>query len=196
MADDYKRKYYNTHKPYLCIDCGAPVERKVARCKDCAKEAIKHRQTYVRTDEHKALMSSRLSGKTHNYAPASKNPEVAKKISESWTKEKRELQSNMVIERNKSIEQRLKYGSVASNNPMWIDGRATNVYARGWTKRLKQEVFERTSHLCDICGANAMDIHHKDFKKDNNSLDNLQPLCRSCHKRIHIQRDNNKEVKI
>src|SRR5690554_5341692 len=38
---------------------------------------------------------------------------------------------------------------------------------------------------CEICGKeNALDVHHKDENPLNNSLENLQRLCRSCHIKI------------
>lgn len=39
---------------------------------------------------------------------------------------------------------------------------------------------------CEICGSNKnVDVHHKDGNPQNNSLDNLQRLCRSCHIKAH-----------
>lgn len=39
---------------------------------------------------------------------------------------------------------------------------------------------------CEICGeANNLDVHHKDGNYNNNSIDNLIVLCRSCHMKTH-----------
>ena len=39
---------------------------------------------------------------------------------------------------------------------------------------------------CSICGKiGKLDIHHKDHNYQNNSLENLQYLCRSCHNKEH-----------
>ena len=39
---------------------------------------------------------------------------------------------------------------------------------------------------CSHCGKpNASDVHHKDGNYLNNSLDNLERVCRSCHIRLH-----------
>lgn len=42
---------------------------------------------------------------------------------------------------------------------------------------------------CETCGApDAMDVHHKDGMHTNNSRDNLERICRSCHMRHHRPR--------
>lgn len=39
---------------------------------------------------------------------------------------------------------------------------------------------------CEICGSDRnVDVHHIDGNPQNNSLDNLMRVCRSCHYRIH-----------
>lgn len=39
---------------------------------------------------------------------------------------------------------------------------------------------------CSICGKlDARDVHHKDGNYLNNSIDNLERVCRSCHNKIH-----------
>lgn len=46
----------------------------------------------------------------------------------------------------------------------------------------------RTGSPCDICGKtdrNRSEAHHKDGDHSNNSLENLQWLCNSCHKKAH-----------
>jgi rRNA maturation endonuclease Nob1 len=42
------------------------------------------------------------------------------------------------------------------------------------------------SGSCEICGSNKnVDVHHKDGNPQNNVLENLQRVCRSCHIKIH-----------
>ena len=49
----------------------------------------------------------------------------------------------------------------------------------------KKEVFKP---FCELCERPAVLVHHKDFTNYNHSLDNLQPLCRECHLRLHWER--------
>lgn len=46
---------------------------------------------------------------------------------------------------------------------------------------------------CEFCGSkNNLDIHHKDGNWQNNNLDNLICLCRSCHTKL--EKNKNKKV--
>ena len=46
--------------------------------------------------------------------------------------------------------------------------------------------FENHGSSCLICKSETnVDVHHIDENRDNNSPDNLIPLCRSHHKKIH-----------
>lgn len=50
-----------------------------------------------------------------------------------------------------------------------------------------------SKNYCELCGKQKPDdhnpwewcVHHKDRNRYNNSLDNLQTLCKSCHQKIH-----------
>lgn len=40
--------------------------------------------------------------------------------------------------------------------------------------------------VCEICGSTkSIDVHHKDGDYNNNNVDNLMIVCRSCHMKIH-----------
>ncbi len=68
-----------------------------------------------------------------------------------------------------------------SNNPAYKDGR----------KNYRRRVFEYFDvsycHLCkkEINNETKIIIHHKDFNRLNNDLENLIPVCYSCHEKIH-----------
>jgi hypothetical protein len=56
------------------------------------------------------------------------------------------------------------------------------------------EIFNRFNGKCKFCGVKAQVIHHIDGNGDprnketlNNNIDNLMPLCRACHARLHME---------
>ena len=38
---------------------------------------------------------------------------------------------------------------------------------------------------CEVCKKRAVDIHHVDYNRKNNDIDNLIALCRGCHEDAH-----------
>lgn len=61
------------------------------------------------------------------------------------------------------------------------------------------DVYEKFDHKCLECGSQEyLNIHHIDKSgqtdNPNNSLDNLQLLCRSCHARLHANDDWAKRI--
>ncbi len=50
----------------------------------------KCKPSYDRSEEHRTRMSAALVGRTHDYPSASTRPDVAEKIRQGWTPEKRE----------------------------------------------------------------------------------------------------------
>jgi hypothetical protein len=43
---------------------------------------------------------------------------------------------------------------------------------------------------CEMCGGNSrLGLHHKDRVRTNNSPENLQTLCPTCHTRLHWEED-------
>ncbi|MGH2620145.1 MAG: HNH endonuclease [Anaerolineales bacterium] len=77
-----------------------------------------------------------------------------------------------------------------SGNPSWAGG-APDYYGPNWLTARKTGL-KRDRHRCQKCGSRRMlVVHHlREFAEFQNSvdaheLDNLQTLCRSCHRAIH-----------
>ena len=60
-----------------------------------------------------------------------------------------------------------------------------------WFDSMREPALDRDGHKCTRCGSTEkLVVHHKDHdgrgaKASNNSLENLETLCRSCHARHH-----------
>lgn len=76
-------------------------------------------------------------------------------------------------------------------NPNWRGGTSYNPYPLEFNY-IKETVRKRDSYICQRChnGSNGreLDVHHKDGNKNNNALDNLITLCRSCHTEVDNER--------
>lgn len=66
-------------------------------------------------------------------------------------------------------------------------GKNTNTsrVSRGIARNINNLISNKTQ--CEECGTKEgmLDIHHIDFDPNNNELNNLMCLCRSCHMKIH-----------
>lgn len=64
------------------------------------------------------------------------------------------------------------------SHPGWKNGSSPKYY--------RNLGFSIHGNLCELCGGEAILIHHKDENRQNNDPMNLQPLCRSCHQKTHL----------
>lgn len=136
-----------------CPCCGNPT--RAERCRSCTVP-------YERTDSHRVLMSAVLTGKPHNWDSASTKPEVAQKIRDWWTPERREQRRQEALLKNP-------------------DARYHGLSSKG-AKLLK------AGKCCSRCGSTKrLDIHHKDRDKRNQAPDNREILCHRCHMQEHAK---------
>ena len=145
--------------------------------------------TYKRTPEMNLAMSARTTGILRpGWKPPSATLDVADRIRQSWTPEKREAARLRGLQNATDLQWRLSCGRPGESSPTWEHGRTAIPYARGWTRRWKQAAWDRARYCCEICLSDKpRDTHLKDFRKDNHLLDNLQVLCRPCHKKLHAE---------
>lgn len=84
------------------------------------------------------------------------------------------------------------------NNPMfgkipwnYIDGRSYLPYGPSFNEQTKERVRVRDNFICQICKipeleyTKCLDIHHIDYDKKNNAIENLICLCNQCHGILH-----------
>ena len=79
-----------------------------------------------------------------------------------------------------NIRKAMKGKHKGKDNPAWKGG-ISRKYSISITKELPQ--------ICNRCGSNEnIEVHHKDKNPQNNDLDNLEIICRHCHRLEHISR--------
>lgn len=112
-------------------------------------------------------MSEVTAGKPKPWLQGKKRPEVAEKISEWWTPERREQKRQEML----------------LLNP---DARYHGLSCKG-ARRLRAAL----GH-CENCGSDGsdsrLDVHHRNGDKQDQSLGNLMVLCHRCHMQVHAER--------
>ena len=156
---------------------------KAAMCRKC-------KPSYDRSEEHRTRMSAALVGRTHDYPSASTRPDVAEKIRQGWTPEKREAARvrGLAFAADRKWRDLIAASVMGELNPNHQGKSNATPYGPGWGRKHKDLIRERAGYRCERYGSKpqrTLDVHHIDKSKDNHHPDNLQALCRPCHKAIH-----------
>lgn len=58
----------------------------------------------------------------------------------------------------------------------------------------REKTLSQKINVCNVCGSanDNLVAHHIDGNRENNDLDNLIPLCKSCHRKVHSHKPYNK----
>ena len=81
------------------------------------------------------------------------------------------------------------------NHPNWQGGKSFEPYPLGWTKTFKEQIRYRDGYRCQLCGTpeiengRKLDVHHKDYNKNNLDPENLLSLCKRCHPKTNANRN-------
>ena len=126
------------------------------------------------------------------------HPEYRKRqagAARAWREEHPEYQENLFL----SLANKHKDGYVSDenrggeNHHCWKGG--VNRYPRYTEFRVNRlTVLNNEGWKCSECGGDSDRVHHIDFSKDNHAIDNLLPVCRSCHKKLHRNKECLEEV--
>ncbi len=101
-----------------------------------------------------------------------------------WNKGKEGLQ----IAWNKGIK--------GGKSHSWKGGIQFEPYGIEFNKELKEQIRERDDFTCQECNYSekelgyTLSVHHIDYDKKNNKLNNLISLCRSCHSQTNFGRQD------
>lgn len=62
-------------------------------------------------------------------------------------------------------------------------------------REYREKALQEYDEECEVCGATEnIHIHHIDGDDENNDIENLIPLCGSCHRKVHYQPDDGPEM--
>jgi hypothetical protein len=88
-------------------------------------------------------------------------------------------------------EHRLNMAKKGDKNYFWQGGKFKDSYPEEFNNYLKELIRERDG-VCQLCMGldenKELAVHHIDYDKENNSLNNLISLCNSCHAKTHTNR--------
>jgi len=68
-------------------------------------------------------------------------------------------------------------------------------YGAEFDNTKREQVRFRDHYKCQVCGCpqiendRQLSVHHKDYNKKNNELNNLITLCQSCHVKTNLNRE-------
>jgi hypothetical protein len=144
------------------------------------------------SEEHKLKIGN--ANKRHNVSD-----ETRRKISEKMSGRKlSDIHRQRLRENHKgfdgkrhSVETLKKISGF--NSKSWLGGKSFEKYGLDWNKRLRNNVRKRDNFICKLCGIKQgkkkLSVHHIDYNKKNNNLNNLICLCNSCHIKTNFNRE-------
>ena len=99
-------------------------------------------------------------------------------LTESWKK-------------NLGIASMGKPGLKGEKSPHWLGGKTFEIYPQAFFE-IRPEILERDNYTCQLCDKKGIDrypdVHHIDYKKENNDPMNLISLCNKDHARANRRR--------
>lgn len=152
------------------------------------------------SDETKRKMAISHLGKRHPNSNSDKSKEKRRIShlghihSEDTKKKLSEKMKNRVFS-DLHIENLKKTARKGDQSNFWRGGKFSTEYPLEFSQALKSKVRRRDGFVCKSCGKNLYKnpysaVHHIDADKNNNSMDNLVLLCKTCHGLVHNGQSN------
>jgi len=180
-----------------CKNCGKVFTDYVSsRRKYCSMPCFRKARTGIKASlETRKKMSKSRTGRVSGMR-GKKHTEKTKKKMSVIRRGRPCLWAEKISEANKGrvfTEEHLKNIS-GENSSNWMGGISFEPYDPGFNNALKRKVRKRDDSTCQECGYSeeklgyALSVHHIDYNKRNNILDNLICLCRNCHSQTNYSR--------
>ncbi len=177
-------------RAWTCIGCGKPVARKVKRCAECGTAFMKAKGAPNVSAAGRRRGIQKLKAVPHTWAIGKKRSAATRKRqSAAWTPAMKEAARERGLLRAENREWLVRIAEALSgeNNPNYQGKDSATPYGPGWGRGYKAKLKAKANGVCERCGKPKkwLDLHHKDFSKDNHAPDNIGVVCRSCHKLLH-----------
>lgn len=144
----------------------------------------------------------RFKGENHPMYEKNHTEETKKKISKMKKNKKLsdETKKKMSIARKERIVTEEMKRKISKNNigknrgeksGMWLGGISFEPYNFTFNDELKEKIKRRENNKCFICSKknHMLSIHHINYNKKDDSMENLVALCGSCHSATNSNRD-------
>ncbi len=172
-------KYSAIYGSHLCLKCSRAKKKGVKRPEHSKSMQGKRNSRYIDGRKSKTYYCSTLNCNNiicyTTYMIGNKKCRVCSKIG-----------------RKHSIETKRKMSLTSGGTGI---SRENSEYGAEFDNSLKEQVRFRDNYKCKECGCSQvengrqLDVHHIDYNKKNNNMNNLIALCISCHGKIRINRE-------
>lgn len=181
-----------------CLDCHKILtgHNNPKRCRSCAQKLNK--KNFKPSLEHRIKISKALLGDKHPlYIDGRSNQDYnctdcGKKISRhSGFYGSGKCHSCVIKGRKATLKTRSKMSLVHGGTGIPYE---LTEYGAEFDNNIREQVRFRDKYKCQICGCSQLenskqlDVHHIDYDKQNNKLNNLVALCRKCHSKTNYRR--------
>jgi len=132
------------------------------------------------SEERKRNISNAKKGKPNGLLGKHRSEETKRKLSE--------LFKGRVI--TKECRMKISESLKGEKSPQWRGGISFLPYSPEFNNALKKQVKERDCFFCQLCNEEKnLDVHHINYCKTKNNLENLITLCKSCHAKTNHNRE-------
>ena len=139
------------------------------------------------SESHKGIqtwnknLTNELDDRVKNNSEKRKGKKRTEKQKQNISEASKLKNRKITKEHRRILSERFK----GENNPNWNNGVSFEPYGIDFNKELKEFIKQRDNYACQCpdCEylSDKLSIHHIDFNKKNNSLENLITLCINCH---------------
>ena len=192
LSEETKRKISETLRGRHLTEETKYKMSQAHKCEQCSLEYRKKlslaRQGKHHSEKTKNKISESLQGKHHNKETKQKMSEGKKNISLDTRRKLSEGRRGKL--HSEATKLRMSEAHRGAKNYLWQGGISFLPYPVTFNRQLKKKIKTRDSFSCQICGKQkGLVCHHIDYDKQNNDMQNLITLCRSCHIYTNVHRE-------